>query len=256
MAKYLIVNADDYGMASSVSQGIRDSHERGIVTSTTVMIGMDGAAEGVQQALKETPNLGLGLHVVVAGKAMKPVLPASEIPSLVRPDGLFYDNPVWAEKAPGFNRDEMIREVNAQFDRFVQVAGQLPTHIDSHYHAAYYQEGSIEAMRALALKHNLPMRHADVSDLPVVEGIQHNAVFFQLDHHKPIEVLIDILRNLPEGEIVELCCHPGYSNDTLFNTDPWTTVREIEVAYLTDPRVKAVIEEEGITLCHFGIFKK
>ena len=57
MAKYLIVNADDYGMAASVSQGIRESHQRGIVTSTTVMIGMDAAAESVQQALKETPDL-------------------------------------------------------------------------------------------------------------------------------------------------------------------------------------------------------
>ena len=57
MAKYLIVNADDYGIAASVSQGIRESHQRGIVTSTTVMIGMDNAAEAVQQALKETPDL-------------------------------------------------------------------------------------------------------------------------------------------------------------------------------------------------------
>ncbi len=95
MAKYLIVNADDYGIAASVSQGIRDSHQRGIVTSTTVMIGMDNAAEAVQQARKETPDLALGLHVVVAGKALKPVLPPDQIPTLVRPDGLFYDNPAW-----------------------------------------------------------------------------------------------------------------------------------------------------------------
>jgi len=50
MAKYLIVNADDYGMAASVSQGILESHQRAIVTSTTVMIGMDGAAEAVLHA--------------------------------------------------------------------------------------------------------------------------------------------------------------------------------------------------------------
>jgi chitin disaccharide deacetylase len=255
MAKYLIVNADDYGMASSVSQGIRECHQRGIVTSTTVMIGMNGAAEAVQQALKETPNLGLGLHVVVAGKAMKPVLPPDQIPTLVRPDGLFYDNPVWGEHVSLFDADEMTREVNAQFERFVSVAGRLPTHIDSHYHAAYYQPASAAAMRALALKHNLPMRHADPSDLPVVEGIQHNATFFQLDHDQPIEALIEILKNVPEG-ITELCCHPGYSNDTLFDTDPWTTVREIEVRYVTDSRVQEVIASEQITLCNFSIFKK
>jgi hypothetical protein len=37
--------------------------------------------------------------------------------------------------------------------------------------------------------------------------------------------------------------------------NPWTTVREIEVAYLTDPRVQAVIASEQITLCNFDVFK-
>src|SRR5215203_3094378 len=124
MAKYLIVNADDYGIAASVSQGIREAHQRGIVTSTTVMIGMENAAEAVPQALKETPDLALGLHLVVAGKAMKPVLPPDQIPTLVRPDGLFYDHPAWGEQAPSFNPDEMMREIHAQFDRFVVVTNQ------------------------------------------------------------------------------------------------------------------------------------
>src|SRR5215203_4301815 len=147
MAKYLIVNADDYGIAASVSQGIREAHQRGIVTSTTVMIGMENADEAVPQALKETPNLALGLHLVVAGKALKPVLPPDQIPTLVRPDGLFFDNPAWGEHAASFNPDEMMREVQAQFERFVAVANKLPTHIDSHYHATYFHPTGAEAMR-------------------------------------------------------------------------------------------------------------
>ncbi|HEX2620227.1 MAG TPA: ChbG/HpnK family deacetylase [Phototrophicaceae bacterium] len=256
MAKYLIVNADDYGIAASVSKGIRESHQRGIVTSTTVMIGMDNAAEAVQQALKETPDLALGLHLVIAGKAMKPVLPPDQIPTLVRPDGLFYDNPAWGEHAPSFNPDEMSREIHAQFDRFVAVANQLPTHMDSHYHATYFHPAAGEVMRSLALKHNLPIRHDRGIGESILEGIQHPASFYELDHDQPIEVLLSFLQTLTDGEIVELCCHPGYSNDTLFDTDPWTTVREIEVAYLTDPRVQAVIASEQITLCNFDVFKK
>jgi predicted glycoside hydrolase/deacetylase ChbG (UPF0249 family) len=256
MAKYLIVNADDYGIAATVSQGIREAHQRGIVTSTTVMIGMDNAAEAVQQALKETPNLALGLHVAVAGKAIKPVLPADEIPSLLRADGLFYDHPAWVEAAPFFSADEMSCEINAQFDRFVALAGQLPTHLDSHYHATYYHPASVEAMRSLALKHNLPMRHDRGVGQSTVEGLAHPAAFYELEHHKPIEVLFDFLKTLPANEIIELCCHPGYSNETLFDFDNWTTVREIEIAYLTDPRLKEVIASEQITLCNFNIFKK
>jgi predicted glycoside hydrolase/deacetylase ChbG (UPF0249 family) len=110
-------------------------------------------------------------------------------------------------------------------------------------------------MRSLALQHNLPMRHDRGVGVSVLEGIQHPVAFYELDHHQPIEVLLSFLQTLPDGEIVELCCHPGYSNDTLFDTDPLTTVREIEVAYLTDPRVQAVIASEQITLCNFDVFK-
>jgi chitin disaccharide deacetylase len=256
MAKYLIVNADDYGIAASVSRGIRESHQRGIVTSTTVMIGMDDATESVQQALRETPDLALGLHVVVAGKAMKPVLPPDQIPTLVRPDGLFYDHPAWGEQAEFFNPDEMRREIEAQFERFVAVANRLPTHLDSHYHATYFHPTSAKVMRSLALQHHLPMRHDRGIGVNVLEGIQHPVAFYELDHHQPVEVLLDFLKTLPDGEIVELCCHPGYSNETLFDVDSWTTVREIEIGYLTDPRVQEVIVSEEITLCTFDVFKK
>jgi hypothetical protein len=33
-------------------------------------------------------------------------------------------------------------------------------------------------------------------------------------------------------------------------------VREIELAYLTDPRVRAAIESEQIRLCTFDVFKQ
>jgi chitin disaccharide deacetylase len=256
MAKYLIVNADDYGIAASVSQGIREAHQRGIVTSTTVMIGMDNATEAVQQALKETPDLALGLHLVVAGKGVKPVLPPDQIPTLVRADGLFFDNPAWPEKAPSFSPDEMMRELQAQVDRFVAVANKLPTHLDSHYHATYFHPIAIEAMRSLALTYNLPLRHDRGIGASIVEGIPHPAAFYEVDHNQPIESLLSFLQTLPEGEIVEVCCHPGYSNDTLFEADNWTTVREIDLAYVTDPRVQALIASEQITLCTFDVFKK
>lgn len=256
MAKYLIVNADDYGIAASVSQGIREAHQRGIVTSTTVLIGMDNAAEAVQQALTETPKLALGLHLAIAGKGIKPALPPDQIPTLVRADGHFFDNPAFGEHAPSFDRDEMFREIQAQFDRFVELAHRPPTHMDSHYHSTYFHPLAIEAMRSLALEHNLPLRHDRGIGAAIVEGIPHPAAFHELDHDQPVEVLLNFLHTLPEDEIIELCCHPGYSNDTLINADSWTTVRETELAYLTDPRVRAVIESEQITLCNFDVFKK
>jgi chitin disaccharide deacetylase len=99
----LIVNSDDYGLSPAVSRGIRDSHKMGIVTSTTVMISVPGCESDVQLALHETPHLALGLHLTLAGMCCPPVLPPSSVPSLVRNDGNFYDEPEWSRYHDLFN---------------------------------------------------------------------------------------------------------------------------------------------------------
>ena len=39
----LIVNADDFGISKAVTLGILEAHERGVVTSTTMMCNMPDA---------------------------------------------------------------------------------------------------------------------------------------------------------------------------------------------------------------------
>ncbi|HEX5528478.1 MAG TPA: ChbG/HpnK family deacetylase, partial [Methylomirabilota bacterium] len=41
--RYLIVNADDLGADDGTTWGIIESHERGIVTSASLMVDMPGA---------------------------------------------------------------------------------------------------------------------------------------------------------------------------------------------------------------------
>src|SRR5215470_9116375 len=62
-ARYLIVNADDFGMCKGVNRGIIEAHARGIVTSTSLMVTRPVAAEDAAQRAREHPSLDLGLHV-------------------------------------------------------------------------------------------------------------------------------------------------------------------------------------------------
>ncbi len=57
--------------------------------------------------------------------------------------------PPGANTLRSFSPDEMMREVHAQFERFVAVANRLPTHLDSHYHATYFHPAAVEATRSL-----------------------------------------------------------------------------------------------------------
>src|SRR5437868_5718080 len=61
-SRYLIVNADDFGYSESVNRGIAQAHERGIVTSTSVMVRWARATEAGAY-LKAHENLAAGLHV-------------------------------------------------------------------------------------------------------------------------------------------------------------------------------------------------
>ena len=132
-SKYLIINGDDFGFSSSVNQAIIESHERGILTSTSLMVSGQACAEAVNLA-KNHPDLGVGLHLVlVCGQS---VLPYDKIPHLVDRDGNFLDDPVKAGLIYQFNREarkELALEIRAQLEKF-QETGLLMSHLDGHLH--------------------------------------------------------------------------------------------------------------------------
>src|SRR5919201_1887636 len=60
--RYLIVNADDFGQSAGVNRGIIEAHERGIVTSASLMVRWPAATEAAAYA-RDHPELSLGLHL-------------------------------------------------------------------------------------------------------------------------------------------------------------------------------------------------
>jgi len=57
--KYLIINADDFGLSEGVNRGILESHTRGVVTSASLMVTGDAVHEAVALA-RDHPKLGVG----------------------------------------------------------------------------------------------------------------------------------------------------------------------------------------------------
>jgi len=54
----LIVNADDFGQSAGVNAGVMATHQRGIVTSASLMVRSPAAAEAVAYA-RAHPSLSL-----------------------------------------------------------------------------------------------------------------------------------------------------------------------------------------------------
>src|SRR6266566_1016448 len=59
--KYLIVNADDFGASHGINRGIMEAHQRGILTSTSLLVNCVGSREAAELS-RATPGLSVGLH--------------------------------------------------------------------------------------------------------------------------------------------------------------------------------------------------
>ncbi len=60
--RVLIVNADDLGLSDAVNRGVARAHERGVVTSASLMVDRPASRAAAAYA-RAHPRLGIGLHL-------------------------------------------------------------------------------------------------------------------------------------------------------------------------------------------------
>jgi predicted glycoside hydrolase/deacetylase ChbG (UPF0249 family) len=264
----LIVNADDLGLSPGTNQGILEAHQRGILTSTTVMINMPAAEAGIRLLQQEAPKLGIGLHFNLTTGS--PVLPPERVLSLVDSGGEFpYNAKNPLAYLDGLDPAEVKAEIQVQFDRFVQIAGRKPDHLDAHHHSLYHFSAGLSTLLELAQTHHLPMRAGCdwLTDMeytgPRYESLRKlladspapfwtdcfEARFY--DEGVTLENLRTLLINLPEG-VTELMSHPAH-NDNIQQS--YAAQREVELALLTDPSLPPLLQEQAIELITFGDLK-
>lgn len=271
--KYLVVNADDYGMAASVSAGIRQAHLGGIVTSTTVMMNMPDAESAVRQA---PPTLGVGVHLNITEGV--PILPASQLPHLLSlSDGVqFADMDTVFNHAHDLPVAEITAEWRAQIERYRAISGRNPDHLDSHHHSSYYSHALYEVMLGLADEYRCALRLPYREDEPPVprdllsvpadfpedesprdmagqRGLRfpHRFISSFYDEGVSFEALMAILDGLDDG-VTELMAHPALADAGLeqITTYNWQRAKELEL--LTHPQVTEKIETLGIRLITFA----
>ncbi len=279
MDRRLIVNADDYGRSPGVSRGILQAHQRGIVTSTTVMINQPGIEAQLADA-QACPALGIGQHLVFS--AGQPLLPPAIVPGLVDNDGIFLDqHTLWAQ-AEEIPIDQLQAELGAQLERFVALAGRKPDHLDCH-HFVYLYPPFFRVYADLAVRYSLPLRvpfplatdfQQAAKTLPYLEGFPPDLVRGMIvtnsnlvqarglahpDHFLctfygrealTLDYLLNLLETLTDGTS-ELMCHPGY-DDPMLAPSIYREERELELALLTHPSVRERVQDLGIELATFG----
>jgi predicted glycoside hydrolase/deacetylase ChbG (UPF0249 family) len=250
LARLLIVNADDFGRSAGVNQGIVRAHREGIVTSTTLMTNAPGTPQAATLAAT-TPGLAIGVHLVLT--YARPLLNPSRIRSLVREDGSF-----WRPSellARSINHREALMEYRAQFARARELVGREPTHIDTHHwihdHPAISWAVTELARETGAAARTHTPEQRDEYRAKGVRTPDHFIREFQHPGHIEVANLLAILARLEDG-VTELMCHPGEPDPELIATSAYARERPIELATLTDARVRAALEQERIALTTFA----
>ena len=229
MSRAVIVNADDFGQSAGINRGIIDAHERGIVTSASVMVRWPAAPAAAAYA-RAHPRLSVGLHVDL-GESI-------------------YRDGEWVALYERVDRQDgqaVEAEIRAQLALCRELLRRDPTHLDSHQHV-HTEEPARSILDGIAAELGLPLRHRS-------PRVLHDGGFYgQTRIGEPLSGgitpahLMDMLRRLPAG-VTEVACHPGFADDlvTMYQAE-----RQVELATLCDPGVRRVMCDERIELITFA----
>ena len=126
--KQLIITADDYGMSMAVNQAIQEGIDNGIITSTNVMMNMP-FCDDKDRIINKAASIGLHWNLTCG----EPVLPASQIPSLVNKEGSFFSIVEFRQKFKegSISVDEIKKELIAQYEKYKDIWGE-PSYWNSH----------------------------------------------------------------------------------------------------------------------------
>ena len=279
--KKVIINADDFGLAQGVNEGIIKAHQEGVLTSATLMANMPGFDQAVEIA-RANPELGVGVHLnILSGW---PLSPTQKVGSLLSRELRFIpsvSNLLHRIALKRVNFDEVEREFRAQVEK-VQRAGINPSHIDSEKHihlirplfrivlklAKEYKINKVRFVQECCLSSRpgqmlksifISLSSTSMKKKMIQEGIRSPDRFYGVCDSGRITAgkLQQVLQRAKEG-VTEIMVHPGFITQEMLELEnqigPYyiNKYREKELNALLDKKLSNLIEDLKIQQISFN----
>lgn len=288
MSKYLIINADDFGMCRAANLATMELLECGGITSATIMPPCSWAPEACAFA-KDHPQYAIGVHLTFTsewGRYRWSPVNACNTDSLRDEYGYMYKSSAEVEK--NADLDEIEGEIRAQVE-LLKKLGLNPSHLDNHMGSLYgIETGRFEILQLvfdIAGDYGLPFRFPSTFTTEQMKNrtldinIDETAVRFLFnkfstyaaekgvaipDYLMPHEwdkqnsqsyeafrdYMFEHLKTIPEG-VTELYIHPSLECDELKGTSSVWFRRVWEHKLFADPATRQYIESLGIQLINY-----
>ena len=278
--RYLIINADDFGMCDSANQAIFELFAGGFLKSSTLMPPCPGAREAVAFAAAH-PEYGIGVHLTHTNEWQErwPWGSLTGGKSLENAAGRMW--PESEDFAAHCSVEEAIAESRAQIE-FCESRGMQPSHVDSHMGAVYGLDGKpLLLPRTLKLcgEKGYPFRMfskplasqcPDQTSMRLFRAACRASAALGKIYHVPMpdylifpehvqtgesyaefkNNFIEYMLRIPAG-ISETYIHPALPTDQLRSiTGAWQR-RGWEYALMKDPELHAAFKTHGIRLISY-----
>jgi predicted glycoside hydrolase/deacetylase ChbG (UPF0249 family) len=262
-AKLLIIHADDIGVSHSENTASITGMEKGSISSGSIMVPCPWMPEIAAYAAAH-PNADLGLHLTLTAEwnnyKWGPVLPRTEVPSLVDDKGFFPNNS--GDVAKNAKAAEVEKELRAQVERAKQF-GIDPTHLDTHMGSVLTSVEIAKVYVKLGHEYKVPVLmspvvakmflNADLKDLGAENDVHTDAVIMaQPDDFKGgmKNFYTKSLKALQPGLNV-LLLHAAHNDDemsavTVDHPDYGAAWRQADFEFFTSEECKKLLQENDI----------
>ncbi len=281
MAKYLIVNADDYGMCTAANEAVEELFLGGWLKSATVMIPCPAAKHAVDFSIAH-PEFPVGVHLTMTSEWGKyRWKPLTDGKTLIDEEGFMWHESDQVEKNASY--DDLEREIRAQIDQ-AHAWGMKPSHVDNHMGSLYGHYTGRLGLAKMTLRicgdygyaYRLYIKHdkricpngtpyplyAAVTLLSKKWGKKYNTIIpdyllfpdwndtMRVSYETYRDMILKTWTNIPDG-VTETFVHPSVENDELKSiTGRWQD-RVWEYRLMKDPYVHKYLKDHKVTLISY-----
>lgn len=253
----LIIQSDDFGITEGVASGIIKGIKDGVIKCTGMFTNMPSSVTAAEM-IKDYPDICLGIDLnFVAGK---PCAPISQVPSLVKENGEFYtshERRKLDEQCENHDHlsgcmDELLIEVQAQIERFIELNGKLPDYLHGH---AYSSPTVLKVQNEMMKKYGVGttlgfmecnhINRGSKSWYTVPFGLEDQMKTSTKDFitHDEMEIL--------NSEYAAIISHCGYVDAPLFDVSSFTIIRTKDLEAILSDEMKQWIKDNNIELIDY-----
>jgi len=266
----VIFHVDDVGMSHNSNMGAIEAVEGGVATSLSIMMPCSWVPEYAAY-LRAHPQVDAGLHLTLTSEWRNyrwgPVAGKAAVPGLTDTHGYLWRSV--SDVVAHATADEVEAEMRAQIEKALSM-GIKPTHLDAHMGTCFHPQ-FVEKYVKLGIEQRIPilmfgghMQHIGNevgplkplvysiaervwnAGLPVIDDLVTRPTSAK-DYGRRKAELIKLLGDMQPG-ITEIIVHCTVQTEVFSHISSSGPVREAELRLMTDPDVKAFIENEGIIL--------